>query len=184
MSIYQKFNTMRLAFHKLPLKKTGYNDHNKSRFFQIDDFIKQSLQLCDEHGFCPLVSFSDDSATLTFIEIETGKSIVFNSPFTRDALPKGTGAQNLGAAQTYIRRYLWAMAWELVEQDEVEQAQTKEPVECDSGLLDEAEMAAGSGTEFFRGYWKKLNKEKRHQLNQHMDSLKAIAKRVDDHAAA
>jgi len=56
--------------------------------------------------------------------------------------PKGHVIQNLGSTHTYLRRYLWVMALELVESDEVDagepkvEKQVEKPVEKKTDRID------------------------------------------------
>ena len=57
-------------------------------------------------------------ATLTIINSEnTDEKLTFTSPMSEASLKGCHNVQNLGAVQTYLRRYLWVNAFEIVEQD-------------------------------------------------------------------
>jgi hypothetical protein len=56
-------------------------------------------------------------ASLTIFDTETEGSVVFYSPMSSAALKGCHDVQNLGAVQTYLRRYLWTNAFEIVEHD-------------------------------------------------------------------
>jgi hypothetical protein len=63
------------------------------------------------------VSFDKDLATLCITDTDDGSQIVLTSPMA-DANLKGCHPiQNLGAVETYTRRYLWVSAMEIVEHD-------------------------------------------------------------------
>jgi hypothetical protein len=69
---------------------------------------------------CAVVRYSSELATLTIYDCEKDESIEFTSPMVQKALPSGTEIQNLGAIQTYQRRYLYLTALEIVEDDLVD----------------------------------------------------------------
>ena len=69
---------------------------------------------------CAVVRYSSELATLTIYDCEKDENIEFTSPMVQKALPSGTEIQNLGAIQTYQRRYLYLTALEIVEDDLVD----------------------------------------------------------------
>ena len=63
------------------------------------------------------MSFDKELATLTITDTDDGSQINLTSPMA-DANLKGCHPiQNLGAVETYTRRYLWVSAMEIVEHD-------------------------------------------------------------------
>jgi hypothetical protein len=58
-------------------------------------------------------------AYLTIYDTDGGDSnfVTFTSPMSSAALKGCHDVQNLGAVQTYLRRYLWTNAFEIVEHD-------------------------------------------------------------------
>jgi hypothetical protein len=63
------------------------------------------------------VSYLPDVAVLTITDMDDGTYIHINSPMSSAALKGCHEVQNLGAVQTYLRRYLWVTAMEIVEHD-------------------------------------------------------------------
>ena len=76
---------------------------------------------------CAVVRYSSELATLTIYDCEKDESIEFTSPMVQKALPSGTEIQNLGAIQTYQRRYLYLTALEIVEDDLVDSIPPEKP---------------------------------------------------------
>ena len=68
----------------------------------------------------PVVSFSIEDATMTIYDIATGESFEITSPMSTAKLKACHEIQNLGAVETYKRRYLWMTLMELVESDQAE----------------------------------------------------------------
>ena len=67
-----------------------------------------------------MISFAPDIATLTITDVDGGGEIKITSPMA-DAQLKGCHPiQNLGAVETYTRRYLWVSAMEIVEHDSLD----------------------------------------------------------------
>lgn len=116
MSIYKKLQSARAAFHALPLKKTGRNEFSGFDYFELSDFLPKAIECLSKEGLVPVVSFGVDVATLTLHD-DTGNTVVVTSPMSKASLKACHEVQNLGAVQTYIRRYLYAALMELVEND-------------------------------------------------------------------
>jgi hypothetical protein len=57
---------------------------------------------------------------MKIIDVETGTFETIRSPMSTAALKGCHPVQNLGAVQTYLRRYLWSAAIELVEADKLD----------------------------------------------------------------
>ncbi|WP_257812291.1 ERF family protein [Aggregatibacter actinomycetemcomitans] len=118
MSIYAKLAQARVKLQKENLKKTGNN--RSFKYFELKDFLPRVNEIFDELKMCAVVRYSSDLATLTIYDCEKDESIEFTSPMVQKALPSGTEIQNLGAIQTYQRRYLYLTALEIVEDDLVD----------------------------------------------------------------
>lgn len=118
MSIYAKLAQARVKLQKENLKKTGNN--RSFKYFELKDFLPRVNEIFDELKMCAVVRYSPELATLTIYDCEKDESIEFTSPMVQKALPSGTEIQNLGAIQTYQRRYLYLTALEIVEDDLVD----------------------------------------------------------------
>ena len=62
-------------------------------------------------------SFTNEMAYLTIYDTDSDAVISFTSPMSSAALKGCHDVQNLGAVQTYLRRYLWTNAFEICEHD-------------------------------------------------------------------
>lgn len=118
MSIYAKLAQARVKLQKENLKKTGNN--RSFKYFELKDFLPRVNEIFEELKMCAVVRYSSELATLTIYDCEKDESIEFTSPMVKKALPSGTEIQNLGAIQTYQRRYLYLTALEIVEDDLVD----------------------------------------------------------------
>lgn len=73
-----------------------------------------------------IISFTNELATLTLIDMEKPDAqIVFTSPMSTAKLKAAHEIQNLGAVETYERRYLYMTAFEIVEADILDATQGK-----------------------------------------------------------
>lgn len=125
MSIYAKLAQARVKLQKENLKKTGNN--RSFKYFELKDFLPRVNEIFEELKMCAVVRYSSELATLTIYDCEKDESIEFTSPMVQKALPSGTEIQNLGAIQTYQRRYLYLTALEIVEDDLVDSIPPENP---------------------------------------------------------
>lgn len=123
MNIYQKLNTARKVFHQKQMQKSGHNKFAGYDYFTIADFISPALEIFESVGLIGMVSFGKELATLEIINCEKPEErIQFTSPMSEAQLKGCHPVQNLGAVHTYLRRYLWVAALEIVEQDALDSA--------------------------------------------------------------
>lgn len=127
MSVYTKLNKARMALSKRKLEKTGHNKFAGYNYFELGDFLIPTQEIFDDVGLCGVVSFTADLATLTITDTEDGSQIVLTSPMGSAALKGCHEVQNIGAVETYQRRYLWVSAMEIVEHDSLDATTGKEP---------------------------------------------------------
>ena len=103
----------------LEIEKSGKNKYAGFEYYELADITPAILQFCVENKLYTHTSFDNENATLTIINVEKPEEIlIFTSPM-RDLDLKGCNAiQNLGGVETYQRRYLYLMAFDIVEPDE------------------------------------------------------------------
>ena len=117
MGVHKKLMDARILLQQAPLKKSGHNKFAGYSYFELGDFLPTINQIFSKVGLCGVVSFDKELATLTITDTEDNSEIKLTSPMA-DANLKGCHPiQNLGAVETYTRRYLWVSAMEIVEHD-------------------------------------------------------------------
>jgi hypothetical protein len=127
MNVYQKLNAARAKFHSIELKKSGHNKFAGYKYFELGDFIIPALEIFKEFGLTGIISFGKETADLRIINTDKPEEvIVIESPMSTAALKGCHEVQNLGAVQTYLRRYLWVAALEIVEHDALD---SSKPIE-------------------------------------------------------
>jgi hypothetical protein len=116
-SVHKKLMAARISLQEAPLKKSGHNKFAGYSYFELGDFIPTITEIFYNIGLCGVVSFGKELASLTITDIEDGSEIVLTSPMAEANLKGCHPIQNLGAVETYTRRYLWVSAMEIVEHD-------------------------------------------------------------------
>jgi SpoU rRNA methylase family enzyme len=115
MNVYQKLMQARLKLQNTALTKSGHNKFAGYKYFELGDFLPTVQNIFSELGLCGVVSYDTELAKLTITD--GTDSIVITSPMGSAALKGCHEVQNIGAVETYQRRYLWVTAMEIVEHD-------------------------------------------------------------------
>ena len=127
MSVYKKLMEARLQLQKSELKKSGKNTFAQYSYFELGDFLPRTQEIFAGLGLCGIVSYGQEMAALTIIDTETDQTVSIQTPMSTAALKGAHAIQNLGAVQTYLRRYLWVTAMEICENDIVDSAEPEAP---------------------------------------------------------
>ena len=117
MPVLKKLMDARIKLHDSSLKKTGHNKFAGYHYFELGDFIVPIMQIMHKLNMAGFVSFGADLATLRIVDLDDNTEVSITSPMSSAALKGSHEVQNLGAVQTYLRRYLWVTAMEIVEHD-------------------------------------------------------------------
>lgn len=117
MKVYRKLMEARINLQSTKLNKSGHNKFAGYQYFELGDFLPTIQNIFDRVGLCGVVSFTADIATLTITDMDDLSQIVLTSPMGSAALKGCHEVQNIGAVETYQRRYLWVSAMEIVEHD-------------------------------------------------------------------
>ena len=179
MSIHKKLMQARLKLQTADLKKSGHNKFAGYKYFELGDFLPTIQEICNEVGICGTVTFYTDIAILTITDMDDATQFIeFKCPMSSAALKGCHDVQNLGAVQTYLRRYLWTNAFEIVEHDaidsakpiEVEDNLTEEQLEIAKNNLEEAAKRGELKQAFF-----KLTPNAQEKLREYANELKKSA---------
>src|SRR4249919_926279 len=129
-SVHRKLSTARQKFHTLELKKSGKNTFAGYEYFELGDFLVPALKVFDEVGLGATISFDREIATMTIVDLDNvTDTITITSPMGSAALKGCHEVQNIGAVETYQRRYLWVAALEIVEHDALDKTTGKKGAE-------------------------------------------------------
>ena len=130
MTIFEKLNEARLRFQNAGIKKSGNNKY--FTYYELSDILPEINKLANELKFCCIVNFTSETATLDFVDLEGDGKITFTSPMAEVKLASGQPCQNLGASQTYLKRYLYQHCFEIVENDILDASIVCEESEVDN----------------------------------------------------
>jgi hypothetical protein len=134
MKVFKKLQQARVTLLDANLKKSGKNKFAGFEYFELGDFMPTINKIFLDIGLCGVVHFTSDYAVLTIYDAdsEAAESIDFRSPMVFASNPKGQAIQDLGSTHTYLRRYLWLLAMDIVESDTVDALPQKDAPKVDT----------------------------------------------------
>lgn len=176
MNIYKKIQKVKKELSERELKKSGKNDFSGFSYYELGDFLPSIIELCNKYGLFTKINFkrnysmnkistnADDTSTecksdgeiavLTIKNIDKPDEIETYSCDVKELNLKGANSiQNYGGVQTYLRRYLYMNAFDIVEADMFDAAEfeKKKKKKAEKGVLDElieeCKKAFASGTD-------------------------------------
>lgn len=126
MNIYEKIQAIRVALKDKNIKMTGHNKFAEYDYFELDDFLAPLNELMLNSKMTAYASFTAETATLTAVNCENPEEqVVITSPFGSAALKGCHEVQNIGAVETYQRRYLYQALFDIAESDGLNATQGK-----------------------------------------------------------
>lgn len=131
LNVYAKLIEARKRFLETGIKKTGVNRYAEFKYFTLDDIIPAKQTIFRDLGLSDIISFGTEVATLTIFNVDNPEeSIDFMSQLAPDESMIKNPIQKVGAIQTYVRRYLYLLALDIIESDGIEET-TNKPVDED-----------------------------------------------------
>ena len=135
--IYEKLQKARVELQNKKLKKSGKNNYSGFTYYELADFLPQVNQIFNDLKLCSNFSMKDGYAILTVTDWEDETFTDFITPTETLELKGCSRIQALGGVHTYLKRYLYLNALEIVESDMLDsQAGKIEEVEKDDFIPD------------------------------------------------
>lgn len=150
MNVYEKIQRVKRELSERELKKSGENKFSGFKYYELGDFMPSIIELCNKYGLFTQITFTNEEAILIIVDctdkhaitLEDGtldyRCVKYSSPM-RDLELKGANAiQALGGVQTYLRRYLYMNAFDIVEADmfDSEEFEKKKRKKAEKGDLE------------------------------------------------
>ena len=120
MNIYAKLLKARQEFHAIKITKSGHNTFQNYKYFELGDFLIPAMECLANNDLVPVITFTFEMAIMHVHDVESGEFFEITSPMSTVKLKAAHEIQNLGAVQTYQRRYLYLALLEIVESDPTE----------------------------------------------------------------
>lgn len=134
MNVYQKLIEARSQFLNDGVEKSGKNMNVGFKYFELTDIVPSVTKIFKELGLIAIDKFTNETAYMTIVNCDAPEeTIEFEAPFNQIApIVSNAGKQvtnemqALGSSITYMRRYLYMIAMDIVENDEIEPQITKD----------------------------------------------------------
>jgi hypothetical protein len=127
MTVHKKLMQARIKLQGMELKKSGENKFAGYKYFELGDFLPQTMQIFHDLGLASVVTFDSEYARLHITDCDDGTTMEITSPMAEANLKGAHPIQNLGAVESYQRRYLWLAAMEIVEHDIIDASEPQQP---------------------------------------------------------
>ncbi|AOY53673.1 ERF family protein [Clostridium perfringens] len=140
-NIYQKIQRARVDLQNKDLKKTGYNKYSNYKYFELGDFLPHINDICNEIGLYTEFSYEEKLATLTIYNTENlEEKRIWTTPVEVATLKGCSTIQNIGGTQSFARRYLYMMAFEIAETDVIDGGVVDEDAELGKQKIGQAHV--------------------------------------------
>ena len=117
-NVYEKLQNARVMLQKKNLKKSGKNKFAGFNYYELADFIPSVNEIFNDVGLFSMFNIQENIGRLSIINIENPEEmIIFESPVKEAEIKGSTPIQCLGGIHTYMKRYLYLNALEIVESD-------------------------------------------------------------------
>ena len=128
MNVYQKLAKAREMFLETEKKKSGKNMQLAFKYYELDDIVPPATRIFNEIGLISVVSMTSETALMVICNTDNPEErISFQAPFNQlSPIVSNSGKQVtnemqcLGSSITYMRRYLYMIALDICEPDEID----------------------------------------------------------------
>lgn len=117
MNVYEKLLQARVTLSAMGLKKSGKNTFSKYDYYELADILPSITAVCKEVGILPVITFTAETAYMRIYDVQGDGVIEITSPMGTADLKGCHEVQNVGAVETYQRRYLYMTAFDIVDAD-------------------------------------------------------------------
>ena len=129
MNIYEKMNEARSRLLSTEIKKSGKNAFAKYSYHELGDFSNEIQKINKEVGLFSRITIGQDMAEIFIYDTEdmSVQPLDFSIEVGRATLKGAHEIQNRGAEVTYMRRYLYMMAYDITEHDAIDSSKPLAP---------------------------------------------------------
>lgn len=123
MSIYKKIAEARVKLQESKLTKSGFNKFANFKYYELADFLPSLNKINLELGVCTKFELDTEGkkAILNIFDFDKPEEkVIFDIPYVPSKVQGATDIQNLGGTITYLRRYLFLIAFEITDGDVID----------------------------------------------------------------
>ena len=130
MNIYEKIQAARVELQEMNLKMGGYNKFADFKYFELKDFLPEINKIFNKLKLFSKFDLLENEGILTIINAEkTEEQVTFTTPKAEIVLKGQNGLQMIGSTHTYLKRYCYCNALEIVEDDAINATIDKDKTE-------------------------------------------------------
>lgn len=128
MEIYKKLNKVKEDLRKAAIKPTGDNKYAGYKYLELQDFLPLLQESLQNNNLFSRFEVTRESMLLYIYNIDAKETecIEYTVPLEKAEMKGLHPVQNLGATITYLKRYLYMLAFDISEHDALD---SSEPVE-------------------------------------------------------
>lgn len=117
-NLLKKINLIKENILNKGLKKSGKNKFAGFDYYELADFLPTIIHECKENNIFTHITFTNEEARLKIINIDKPEEFIeYSSPMRELELKGCNQIQALGGIETYQRRYLFLVAFDIIEAD-------------------------------------------------------------------
>lgn len=130
MNTMQKLSKARLYFLNSKVGKSGKNILLEFKYFELEDIVPIAIRIFDRVGLVAVDDFGGEIASKTIYNVHDPNDVpvVFQVKYreaeqivNKNGKAVTNPLQALGSSITYLRRYLWMVALDITEPDNVDE---------------------------------------------------------------
>ena len=125
-SVMKKLQKSRVDWQSKPRKKSGFNKFQNFKYFVLKDILPTVNEIFNKNGLYSQYNLTKDYAELIITDSSTGDYLIYRIPVQKLDNPT---MQNIGAINTYSKRYLYMNALEIEEDEDELDSQDLEKTE-------------------------------------------------------
>lgn len=129
-NVLKKIQAVKKALSEMKISASGINKHSNYTYYELSDFIPQLVKEMEKVGLCDVFNIKyilgadnivREFGVLEVYDVETEEKVEFLMPTVEvEAKVISNKIQALGAKNTYIKRYLYMNAFNIVENDQID----------------------------------------------------------------
>ena len=130
MNVMQKLAKARLYFLNSKIGKSGKNIALEFKYFELEDIVPTAIRIFDRVGLLAVDDLTGEYVSKTIYNVDNPLEMPIRFSIRNqevDQIVTKTGKavtnplQALGSSVTYLRRYLWMVAMDITEPDNVDE---------------------------------------------------------------
>ena len=130
MSIYKKLATVQCELLKKHIKKSGYNNHKRFDYYELEDLIPPIFEECMKQELTLVFTFVENAAILKIRDWngkdEISVRVTVPDLVIPDKNPNNALIQAVGANSTYLKRYLLVNTFLIMEKEVIDSDNSKD----------------------------------------------------------